>query len=531
LAYAHERGILHRDIKPANILISEGGEPLLSDFGIAKLFEADQATALTGLGMAVGTPAYMAPEQWTGESGPQSDVYSMGVVLYEMLTGRPPYDADTPAAILLKQGTEPLPSPRMFGVDLPPALEHVLIKAQARGLADRYQDMKAFIGALENVNVGASMAAPPEEGLSEPTLIVPIPIPGTSEAPQPEQTYRQASQEVAREPEAGKIAPVAGPGKVPKRVMWIVGGVVLVLVLLCAASLGIAGLFSLFPATAPTATQPLASPTNSPSLPLPPTNTAMPEATPTQTDTPAPTSLPAEISDPNGVTMLLVPAGIFTMGSSDGSPEEQPVHEVYLDDFYLDKYEVTNVLYRACVDAGVCNEPHNTGSSTRPTYYGDPAFDSYPVIYVDWSQAKTYCEWRGARLPTEAEREKAARGTDGRTYPWGEGTDCSRANYSSCIGDTVAVGGYEDGLSPYGLYDMAGNVSEWVADWFGADYYATLADNASNPQGPNDGTLRGVRGGSWEGQDRFLRAYTRGRRQPVYNDFEIGIRCARGAFP
>jgi len=144
--------------------------------------------------------------------------------------------------------------------------------------------------------------------------------------------------------------------------------------------------------------------------------------------------------------MRLVPAGEFTMGSI--KEVEQPVHTVYLDTFYMDAYEVTNAHYKACVDAGGCTPPQKLGSSTHSIYYGNSNFDYYPVIYVNWNQAKAYCEWRGANLPTEAQLEKAARGIDERTRPWGEGIDCNKANYFGCVGDTTKVGSYEGGKSP-----------------------------------------------------------------------------------
>jgi len=160
--YAHQRGIVHRDIKPANILITESGDPMLSDFGITKLFEGDQATNLTGTGMAIGTPEYMAPEQWDGKPTAQSDLYSLGVVLYEMVTGRKPYMADTPISLLLKQATEPLPPPHLFVADLPEATESLLVKSLARDPRDRFADMQALIRAMEALLASAPTVQSPQ---------------------------------------------------------------------------------------------------------------------------------------------------------------------------------------------------------------------------------------------------------------------------------------------------------------------------------------------------------------------------------
>ncbi len=151
VAYAHQHGILHRDIKPANILITESGEPMLSDFGIAKILEGKQTTALTASGMFMGTPEYMAPEQWMGITSSQSDMYSLGIVLYEMITGRKPYVADTPGAILLKQASEPMPLPSQFVSDLPPMVEWFLIKVLAKDPQDRYEDVGVLVKAMENL--------------------------------------------------------------------------------------------------------------------------------------------------------------------------------------------------------------------------------------------------------------------------------------------------------------------------------------------------------------------------------------------
>jgi serine/threonine protein kinase len=156
LEYAHEQKIIHRDIKPSNILLMQKGQPMLTDFGIAKMLEVEDAATLTGTGVGVGTPEYMAPEQWTGSATAQSDIYSLGVVLYEMITGRKPYTADTPAAILLKQATEPLPRPNSYVSDLPDSIEKVLLKALARNPKDRYQDAGALIEGLENLLTGTN---------------------------------------------------------------------------------------------------------------------------------------------------------------------------------------------------------------------------------------------------------------------------------------------------------------------------------------------------------------------------------------
>jgi eukaryotic-like serine/threonine-protein kinase len=240
-----------------------------------------------------------------------------------------------------------------------------------------------------------------------------------------------------------------------------------------------------------------------------------------------------EVTDPKGVTMCLVPAGEFTMGSNEGGDDEKPAHQVYLDTFYVDKYEVTNALYKTCVSIGVCDPPQNTSSYTRSSYYGNSEYSDYPVIYVDWFQANTYCEWRGARLPTEAEWEKAARGTDGRTYPWGNSIDCTHANYwgkdNGCVGDTTKVGTYPAGMSIYGIFDMAGNVWEWVADLYGDTYYSSSP--SSNPMGSSSGGFHVLRGGSWGIDGLNARASLRYWGAADDWDVDFGFRCVRGTSP
>lgn len=249
-------------------------------------------------------------------------------------------------------------------------------------------------------------------------------------------------------------------------------------------------------------------------------------------------SLPTEI-DSNGAPMILVPAGPFEMGTEAGESDDEPVHTVTLGDFYIDKYEVTNTQF-----ATFLNEEGNQseGGSTwmRIVRAGidvhieqsggvwqiEDGFADHPVVNVTWYGAAAYCEWRGARLPTEAEWEKAARGTDGRTYPWGEESpNSSLMNYKSA---TVPVGNQPDGASPYGVLDMVGNVWEWVADVYASDYY----DNSpsEDPQGPNEGELRVIRGGSpnLSGATKYYAAGRFGN-SPIVVTVRIGVRCANSA--
>ena len=241
------------------------------------------------------------------------------------------------------------------------------------------------------------------------------------------------------------------------------------------------------------------------------------------------TPAPPEITDAQGVDMVLVPAGTFILGSNIGNFNERPPHEVELDAFYIDIYEVTNSAYEACVDTGKCTSPGlNALGAFLTSYYDDPQYADYPVVYVNWFQARKYCEWRGAELPTEAQWEKAARGTDGPTYPWGPYITCIRANYGGCTNLTSAVGSFQEGVSPYEVYDMAGNVWEWVADWYSDTYYQTSPFPA-NPQGPADGQFRVLRGGSFVDDENSQRSSHRQGELPEQFNWNIGFRCARDA--
>ncbi len=193
-------------------------------------------------------------------------------------------------------------------------------------------------------------------------------------------------------------------------------------------------------------------------------------------------------------------------------------------------------MYALCVKAGACQAPGQSSSSSSSRYYGNSQFTDYPVIYVNWTDADGYCAWAGAHLPTEAQWEKAARGTDARTYPWGNAVlNCSLGNFgqakgntkTNCVDDTSAVGTYPSGASPYGALDMAGNVWEWVNDWFDGAYYANSP--VSNPQGPSGGVNRSLRGGGWDTLSDFYPSAYRSRNNPGYSSNDTGFRCARSS--
>jgi len=263
------------------------------------------------------------------------------------------------------------------------------------------------------------------------------------------------------------------------------------------------------------------------------TPTLEPSSTPTWTGTEVLeatlTSLPSYQLDAKGVPMAYVPEGVFAMGNDRGSVDEQPIHPVNLDAFYIDKFEVTNGFYKACVEAGICQAVRKKSSATRSNYYDDRHYVRFPVIFVDWNMAQTYCEWREARLPTEAEWEKAARGGTTVTYPWGDTPDCNLANYRNCLGDTSGATIYDLGQSRYGIYNLAGNVWEWVSDWYSDAYYRSSPQD--NPQGPDTGKEKVLRGGSWKDDYVEMRSMNREAENPAYSSNVIGFRCARDAEP
>jgi serine/threonine-protein kinase len=546
LEYAHEENLIHRDVKPGNILLTAKGQPMVSDFGIAKILDVEGGNTLTSTNVAIGTPEYMAPEQWLNQISPQSDIYALGIVFYELVTGQRPYIADTPAAVFLKQSNDPLPRPRSFVPGLPEEVEKVLYKALAKRPEERYASMGEFAAALEGLASPDRPSRPvqtpqpevPEQVIMRPETPVASPKPPELEVLQTEKTrlgMPVVPQAATSMPVAGVVElPPADSGIIPASLLpkavparspvsrwgWVAGGIIVLIGLLALAGWGISK-YVFHPAAMPAA----------------PTQTQRPATT----ATPMPTLTPAlgigstQVSPKDGMLQVYVPAGEFLMGSDPAkdnqeSYDELPQHTVYLDAFWIDQTDVTTAQYAGCVTSGQCTKPYDASSATRSSYYGDSQYADYPVIYVSWNQAQAYCAWAGRRLPSEAEWEKAARGVDGRIYPWGNAApDQNKLTYNNNQGDTAAVGSYSSGASPYGALDMAGNVEEWVNDWYSSSYYQQSPSR--NPTGPTSGTARVLRGGYWGADGRNVRSAARDRGAPVYRYFNIGFRCAAGTSP
>ncbi len=270
------------------------------------------------------------------------------------------------------------------------------------------------------------------------------------------------------------------------------------------------------PASAPTAAA------------LPPT--AVPSPTSPPAPTQPPTLVPAALAGPqsgtsmawlDGATLLYVPAGNFTMGTGITSTPEKTI---YLDGYWIYQTDVTNKMYAQCVATGNCAPP---AQEVGAPVYNNPEYGDYPVVGVTWDMAANYCKWSQAQLPTEAQWEKAARGDSGATYPWGiDSPTCSLANFHGCLGHINAVTDYAAGSSPYGVLGMAGDVFQWVNDFYDEQYYQSMP--ARNPTGPGGGDLHVLRGSSFETDSSILASGVRHFGAPAFHSGELGFRCAVG---
>ncbi len=589
MAYAHERGVIHRDLKPGNILIDEHNVAKIADFGFAKAMHSASSVSLSMTGGVMGTPAYMAPEIWRGkEASAQSDIYSLGCIAYEMLTGKPLFIGESAAEIMTKHVVDG-PS---FRADLPDSWRKLIEKCLANDLSQRYPTAKAVledlkIAQFDGVQHHKSRVSPGRTGteskISEPAIKRNIPgapmaqgnnfpaqpaypvsspyskqsgnyfSPSDSQTARPRMDYQRvpSTQYFQPAPAApGKIAQDTGYGSYPnvyttppentkRKRLRLIGGLLVALSLITIIAIVVVkfgGSAKDKPNDEELGKLPFV--TYSPPDDVLPMVTIVPEHgaaddsvinpedfTEAQTMRQAYGAISTKIREADGMEMVYVPEGNFIMGSDEGYSNEKPEREVYLEAFWIDKYEVSNAQFARCVTAGYCQNQDDID-------FGNPKMGDYPVVLVDWDQANAYCAWVGGSLPTEAQWEKAARGPNGNEYPWGnESPTCDLANYNNgsdekpryCIAGISQVGSFPMGASYYGAMDMAGNVWEWVYDWY-AFYTVTEMPNPGSQH--NGSEKKVIRGGSWGNDSMNIRSAFRYITDPSKGSNLVGFRCA-----
>lgn len=520
LDYAHARGVIHRDLKPANILFDEQGNAYLSDFGIAKVLTD---VTLTGTGQSIGTPAYMAPEQWTGEEvDARTDLYALAALAYELLTHKAAFSAPIPAAMMFKHLHEMPAPPSTVRPALDPSVDEVLLKALSKTKEDRYATTGEFALALE-----ASLRELPADEMRTTGFLT--------------TAVMTQSPAVTRSTSWGRTATSSRP--VPVTARWrrpliIAGGVAG-----AAGAVGLGLITTVFSESDRTLV-------------------AGPEQRAAQIAAETPVTANKDwtpvVWESDGISRVLVPAGSFMMGSTeeqvreafelcrkitddkkseicgtDVFTREAPSHEqVFREPFWIDRLEVTRSQYDECVAAQVCSE------LPVGTYSND---SEHPINQVDWINATAYCEWRGGRLPNEAEWEYAARGPDNLIYPWGnvfDGTvvnhcdiNCASSKWAESFkwkhedtndGHAIAapVGSLPGGASWVGAMDMGGNVMEWVENLLISYPFEIGVSPVIEPP------RYILRGGSMTSAADSIRSAYRFWAQPSQRFGEFGIRCA-----
>jgi serine/threonine protein kinase len=429
-AYAHEQGMVHRDLKPANVMITPRDQVILMDFGVAKMLTGPDETAT---GAIIGTAKYMSPEQARGERpDARSDIYALGVMLYEMAVGQPPFDADTTVPILLKHVNEPVPDIRQIQKDIPDGLVQIIEKALAKKPDDRYQTAAQMAIALKLLARLGQTASPTFD--SQQTVSSKWRQPAKTPAPpNPNLTMMTpASVPVSQAPEP------ASPAKSSSLKFWLIGTALVGLLLMAGLVGGLVFLFG------------------------PLSNGAY--------------ATGAEVAAnnlPSSAGMVRIAAGQYTVGFDKQDRDHAPQQTLTLAEYWLDQHEVTNLQYTNFLTATDQPPPPTWSNGVFPDNQAD-----FPVMGITWNQAKAYCEWANKRLPTEAEWEVAARGAEDRLFPWGDNPQAVALPRSG----TYAVGTKLTNQSPFGVFDMAGNVWEWVD----APYVPVPADQHVLRGGTND---------------------------------------------
>jgi eukaryotic-like serine/threonine-protein kinase len=431
---AHEKKIIHRDLKPDNVIVKRSGAQdrvKVLDFGIAKLREADQTESSapqTKVGTIMGTPQYMSPEQCRGirseDLKPASDVYSIGIIAYELLCGRVPFDGQNALELIDKHKHEPPTHIKTYTPRVPASVSLVVMKTLAKMPEDRWESAERLAQelriALREARGGKTVPGDPviTEVLTGPLWTDQLSSPGQPAADF-ESNEAKPRETVPIEKITSRPTPTPAPVPTPAPAQvsqpnWVKRGLISAAVMLLASVV----IYWL---------------ANSTQTPLPPNEFA-------------------------GMNLIL--GGKFTMGRNDGEDDERPVRELTVNDYYLDKYEVTNEQYKKFVDATGHRPPLNWNNNSY-----QPGEALLPVTNVTWRDADAYAKWAKKRLPTEAEWEYAARGGNkGLLYPWGNDWNPDNANVGRRSLRPFTGGSFRNDVSPFGIYDLGGNVSEWVQD-------------------------------------------------------------------
>lgn len=491
------QGIIHRDLKPANILVTPEDVVKVTDFGIVKVRGVKGGTQM---GFNPGTPEYMSPEQARGrELDQRSDIYSLGVVFYEMLTGHVPFEDEGSGTsdYEIRRGHIELPVPSFskYYTGVSTELEKITLKALEKSPDDRYQTAQDFLEVLEEfeqtgaarltgrISSGRRTVVYTDRGAGSRNLAeAPTVDVGQTVITDPEQPftnstpyndYPQNAHSTARpvsEPRPRGV-PFKEPAQAKSKTPLVVGTVFIALLTIGVAYWLIANSGRVI------------DPTTTPGVP---------------------------------VGMVSIPGGEFLMGRDDGSDYEKPVHKISAPPFFIDKYEVTNEQYAKYIRQTRNNPPPHWRDGSYPN--GEANF---PVVNVTWRDAVNYCEWAGKRLPTEEEWEYAARGKENRLYPYGNEWKPRFSNARETdLQKPQAVGSYPDGVSPFGLFDMAGNVAEWTA----SDYQPYPGGKAA-PDPDN----KVIRGGAFNTYAKEQTATDRRWDRPHTSYEFLGFRCAKNA--